>query len=356
MCDVFKLPSSASTLPIFVASEEDLGRGISMLEHLNNLGGTLDIHCLCRVKETSLAKGALNEKRNLRELRLHWNRPSSVGGGDGDELLVLEVLRPHTNLQRLSIEGFGGVKFSAWLSSGSNLPYLVSMELSNCNHCENIPSFGGLHRLKKLELRSMANLKEWLEGGGVMFPCLEEVSIENCPKLRRAPHLFPKFKSLELENVGGMGVVSITSSLTSLTSLTIKYCEDLEYLQEELVSNNSQLNVVVISNCPKLKAFREEGLASASTSVADEILLNTFLRKLVIDEIDFSLTREGILRISKCPELESIGKGFLSSLVFFESVQVSGCSKPKHIELSQRFILFSSWWTPTAIENWRRFL
>ncbi|KAK9138479.1 hypothetical protein Sjap_009073 [Stephania japonica] len=256
-------------------------------------------------------------------------------GDDGDELLVLEVLRPHTNLQRLSIEGFGGVKFPAWVSSGSDLPNLVRMKLSNCNHCEHIPSFGGLHRLKELELRSMANLKEWLEGGGVMFPYLEKLLIKDCPDLNKTPeHVFPSLKSLDLENVSGMGVVSITSSLTSLTSLTITKCKDLEYLQEGLVSNNSQLNAVVISNCPKLKAFRDEGLASAS--VADEILPNRFLRELVIDDSYFSYAK-GFFKISNCPELEPIGKGFLSSLVFLKSFRVGGWSKLKRIELSQSF-------------------
>ncbi|KAK9137562.1 hypothetical protein Sjap_008156 [Stephania japonica] len=364
------------TLPIFVASEKNAGRGITALKNLNNLGGTLNIHCLCRVKEASLAKGAniLSEKRNLRELRLHWDSPWSAGGGDGDELLVLEALRPHANLQRLSIEGFGGVEFPAWVSNGSDLPNLVGMELSRCHHCEHIPSLGGLrglkwlvirymsqvkhfgvskdgcvgtssapplsyHSMKKLELRSMANLEEWLEGDGVMFPCLEELSIDDCPNLRRAPHSFPLLKSLKLENVGGMGVVSITSSLTSLTFLTIEKCKDLEFLPEGVVSNNSQLHTVLIRDCPKLQAFREEGLASASAlaAAADEILPNRFLRKVEIDESDFSSESEGILMIENCRELESIGKGFLSSLVFLESLDVRNCGKLKYIELSQSF-------------------
>ncbi|KAK9137567.1 hypothetical protein Sjap_008161 [Stephania japonica] len=261
-----------------------------------------------RVKEASLAKGAnLSEKRNLRELRLHLDSPWSAGGGDEDELLVFEALRPYTNLQRLSIKGFGGVEFPAWLSNGSDLP-----------------------NLKTLLLRSMANLKEWLVGDGVMFPCLEELLIKDCPNLSKTPeHMFPSLKSLKLENVGGMGVVSITSSLTSLTSFIIAGCKGLEFLQEGLVSNNSQLNTVLIRNCPKLQAFREEGLASAA---ADEILPNRFL--CCIDESDFYFESEGI-SIRDCPELESLGKGFLSSLVFLESLDVGNYGKLKYIELSQ---------------------
>ncbi|KAK9137570.1 hypothetical protein Sjap_008164 [Stephania japonica] len=321
------------TLPIFVASEKNAGRGITALKNLNNLGGTLDIHCLCRVKEESLAKGAnLSEKRNLRELSLLWNRPWSAGGGDGDELLVLEALRPHANLQCLSIEGFGGVEFPAWVSNGSDLPNLVGMELRNCNHCEHIPSLSGLRGLKWLVISNMSQVKHFGVSKDGCVGTLEMLWIQDCPNLRRAPHSFPSLKSLTLENVGGMGVVSITSSLTSLTFLTIENCKDLEFLQEGLVSNNGQLNTVLIKNCPKLQAFREEGLASAA---ADEILPNRFLRKLEIKEFGLSYASEGILRISKCPELESIGKGFLSSLIFLESLDVRDCGKLKYIELSQ---------------------
>ncbi|KAK9096474.1 hypothetical protein Sjap_021971 [Stephania japonica] len=208
------------TLPLFVVCQEESGCGISMMKDLNDFRGTLNIHRLSLVKKANLAEeGILCEKSSLRELRLHWDRDSSVGD-DGDELLVLEVLRPHTNLQRLLIEGFGGVEFPAWVSSGSYLPHLVGMELSNCNHCEHIPSFGTLHRLVKLKLRSLPNLEEWLEGDGVMFPYLEELLIENCPNLRKTPCVFPSIKSLVLDDVGGKGVMSITTSslITSLVS------------------------------------------------------------------------------------------------------------------------------------------
>ncbi|KAK9116244.1 hypothetical protein Sjap_015191 [Stephania japonica] len=258
------------TLPIFVASEEDVGCGITILKNLNNLRGTLDIHCLCRVKEASLAKGAnLSEKSNLRELRLHWDRHSPkgdegddslvlkehsfvgddsvleerscIGGGvGGDDFLMLEVLRPHTNLQWLTIDCYGGVEFLAQVLSGSSLPNLVSMKLSNCNHCEHIPSFSELPQLESLEMKNMSIVKR-IGGRGAWqssYPRLKKLVLRSVPNLEEwfgaaaGTVLFPSLKSLVLTNVGGMGVVSITSSLiTSLTSLQIEDCKELEFLQ-----------------------------------------------------------------------------------------------------------------------------
>ncbi|KAK9138271.1 hypothetical protein Sjap_008865 [Stephania japonica] len=244
------------TLPLFVVCEEDAGRGISVLKNLNNLRGSLKIHRLSVVKEVSLAKGAkLSDKGNLRALSLHWdgdNGQSCVGDSQ-----VLKELQPHRNLKELSIVGFGGVEFPRWVSNGSLLPHLVAMKISDCSRCKNIPSFGELPSLERLEIRYMRNVKsigsskdddgmgmdtstygslkelrlegmgsleEWSEKeAGILFPCLEELYIWNCPNLRRAPHLFPSLQSLRLVDVGGAGVVSITScSLASLTSLEIE--------------------------------------------------------------------------------------------------------------------------------------
>ncbi|KAK9159906.1 hypothetical protein Syun_006247 [Stephania yunnanensis] len=134
------------TLPMFVACKEDGEHGISVLENLNNLRGMLDIFGLSLVKEASFAKRAnLQEKSNLHELMLHWSRSLSYEGDDCDDLLVLEELRPHPNLKRLSIVDFRANQFPLWVSSGLALPNLVSMDISFCGRFEHIPALASCH-------------------------------------------------------------------------------------------------------------------------------------------------------------------------------------------------------------------
>ncbi|KAK9141295.1 hypothetical protein Scep_010976 [Stephania cephalantha] len=286
------------TLSIFVVCQEN---GISVLENLNNLRGALKIRRLGLAREASLAKRAnvLSKKSKLRKLKLHWDKDSSVGDEGGD-LKVLEELQPHQNLHELFIKGFGGVQFPKWISSGSLLPNLKYMKISNCSNCEHIPSFGELACLERLEIMNMSkvksiggskdelmdttttpqsssysclkvlelsgmpNLEEWFEGNKVLeewfegnkvitFPCLEKLSIENCPNLRMTLHSFPSLKSLKLEDVDGMGVVSITHSLTSLTSLSITRCGNLEFLREGLLMKNDQLIFFNVRCAPNSK-------------------------------------------------------------------------------------------------------
>ncbi|KAK9130712.1 hypothetical protein Sjap_011199 [Stephania japonica] len=339
------------TLPLFVTCEKN---GISALENLNNLGGTLDIHRLCLVKEASLAKGGnLIDKGKLRKLGLHWDSDDghdSCVGDDCDDLQVLKELQPHPNLKELSIEGLRRVEFPGWVSNGLLLPNVVAIEISNCSERKQIRSFGELPCLKSLKIKDISSLEEWAEGNDVigMFPCLEELEMYNCRNLRRAPHSFPSLKSLIFWNVGGIGVVSITTSLTSLTYLSIRECEDLEFLPEGLLRNNMQLDVVSVDNCPKLQAFREEGLLLTTTNDDDddmEFPNSSLLRELNIRECNAlkcipdvrGFTSLQRLEIWQCRELETIPKGFLSSLVALESLRVSGFDRLKGtIELSPR--------------------
>ncbi|KAK9159516.1 hypothetical protein Syun_005857 [Stephania yunnanensis] len=353
------------TLPVFGACPDN---GISVLENLNNLRGTLEIRCLSLVKEASLAKRAnvLSQKSKLRRLKLHWDRHSSIGDEGGD-LHVLEELQTHQNMHELFIEGFGGVQFPRWMSNGSSLPNLKSMMISDCSNCEHIPSFGELACLERLEIMNMSNVKsiggskdeqmdttttpqsssysclkvlelsrmpnleEWFDGNDV---CSEELSIKNCPNLRMTPHSFPSLKSLKLEDVGGTGVVSITSSLTSLTSLSITRCEDVEFLPEVLLTNNDQLIFFSIFDCPKLQAFQEEGIMVSNSSSLRELQIEMCDALKSIPDVR-GLTSLQKLAIRWCQELETIPKRFWSSLVALESLNVIGCTRLKGtIELS----------------------
>ncbi|KAK9159524.1 hypothetical protein Syun_005865 [Stephania yunnanensis] len=334
------------TLPIFVVCQEN---GISVLENLNNLRGALEIRCLGLAREASLAKRAnvLSKKSKLRKLELHWDRHYSIGDEGGGDLHELEALQPHQNLQELFIDGFGGVQFPRWISNGSLLPNLKSMKISNCSNCEHIPSFGELACLERLEIMNMSNVKSI--GGSKdeqmdaittpqssSYCCLKvmKLSIKNCPNLRMTPHSFPSLKSLKLKDVGGTGVVSITSSLTSLTSLSITCCEDLEFLPKGLLTNNDQLIFVSIWNCPKLQAFQEDGLMISNSSSLRELHIETCDALKSIPDMR-GLTSLQKLKIRWSEELETIPKGFWSSLVALESLNIFECERLKGtIELS----------------------
>ncbi|KAK9159684.1 hypothetical protein Syun_006025 [Stephania yunnanensis] len=350
------------TLPVFGACQEN---GISVLEKLNNLRGTLEIRRLGLVREASLAKRAnvLSKKSKLRKLELYWDRYSSIGDEGGSDLHVLEELQPHPNLHELFIKGFKGVEFPRWMSNGSLLPNLKSMKISNCSNCEHIPSLGELSCLemleitymrnlksiggskdgqmdttttpqsssysclKVLELGRMPNLEEWFEGNEV---CFQELSIKNCPNLRTTPHSFSSLKSLTLENVGGMGVVSITSSLTSLTSLSIGRCKDLKFLPEGLLTNNDQLIIFNVEKCPKLQAFKEKGLMVSNSNSLRELKIRDCDALKSISDLR-GLTSLQKLEIQSCEGLKMIPKGFWSSFVALESLNVFGCKRLKGI-------------------------
>ncbi|XP_061943824.1 uncharacterized protein LOC133668095 [Populus nigra] len=136
---------------------------------------------------------------------------------------VLEALQPHSNLETLKIEHYGDEKLPSWLlmeipsRHGDSLLVnsLVNLKLIDCKRCE-LPMLGHRPRsksleidgvdnvratdmefyrstgfsetmavfpaLKKLSLRRMVNLVEWMvpavgEGHSVVFPCLEDLSI-----------------------------------------------------------------------------------------------------------------------------------------------------------------------------------
>ncbi|KAK9116239.1 hypothetical protein Sjap_015186 [Stephania japonica] len=50
------------TLPIFVVSEKNVGRGITTLKNLNNIGGRLDIHCSVSRERSKLSRGSQSKR------------------------------------------------------------------------------------------------------------------------------------------------------------------------------------------------------------------------------------------------------------------------------------------------------
>ncbi|XP_047066943.1 putative disease resistance protein RGA3 isoform X2 [Lolium rigidum] len=198
------------------------------LEHLKGLrhlyaSGLENVNA----REATLAK--LGEKENLIMLSLTWQ--SSQLEADREER-VLNSLQPHTNLAKLKIEGYSGMKSPYWMENPmlTNLTYI---SLACCNNWQHLPPLGRLPSLKYLYLRDMNAvrrieesfygcevtfafpslkllsivrfplLEEWVEVEGmIMFRRLEQLCISQCSVLRNIPALPSTLAYLEIIDVG----------------------------------------------------------------------------------------------------------------------------------------------------------
>ena len=141
---------------------------------------------------------------------------------------MLEQLEPHTNLKKLSIKFYCGTRFPHWLGK-SSFSNMVSLRLSDCMNCVDLPPLWQLPSLQVLIIESMdavtgwvLNSVEWIshfslwrlltfeemseweewvssEVGGGEFPCLRELCIRRCPKLKgNLPKQLPSIVKVEI--------------------------------------------------------------------------------------------------------------------------------------------------------------
>ncbi|XXG41166.1 hypothetical protein AAC387_Pa01g1690 [Persea americana] len=103
------------TLRYFNVGKE-IGRGINELKDLIHLRGCLRISELENVVNVEEAKEAqLKNKQKIDELKLRWKCDDDVElRQEGIEEEVLNALQPHTNLKKLAIEGYHGVRFPTY--------------------------------------------------------------------------------------------------------------------------------------------------------------------------------------------------------------------------------------------------
>ncbi|KAK9276818.1 hypothetical protein L1049_006354 [Liquidambar formosana] len=403
--------TSLQTLPYFVVGRER-GHRIEELGCLKKLRGKLTIEHLEHVRDGEEAKKAnLLAKRNMYKLKFRWSSKREGNNNDED---VLQGLQPHPNLKSLSIRGFGGDKFPSWMTVNTNggssllpLNNLVDIVLDDCKKCNHIPMLGHLPCLKSLQIDGMANVKcigaefygynhdnrarplfpalktfclnsmdnlvEWMPATGVVFPCLEELTLWECPQLTTAPSHFPSLWELRIGDINSSApLANICSNLTTLAYLYIDGVSDLASLPEGLLQNNENLASLKIIRCPALTVAPHlsgcctslrsltiweceklsylpnglhtlkslERLTIAGGLISEESILSvhglTSLHWLDIRRCEGltslpsglqSCTSLEGLNIVDCPNLISISESDLRELPFLSTLEVANCGK-----------------------------
>ena len=289
------------TLPFFIVGQ-DAGDSIEELGSLYQLSGELDIKNLENVRDQEEARRAnLENKLNIHKLRYYWSRHREDNHHNDEE--VLEGLKPHQDINSLTIEGFKGKTFPSWLlttgDAGDGLwPFerLIEINLRYCSKCDKVPTLGHLPNLRvlqivgmyevrcigeefyssyndqsdrnvtlfpnlrRLELKWMHNLVEWKDKremtiASEVFPCLQELSIEGCYELTSVPCDFPALKKLWISNIKSTAFEMISSKLTTLTSLNINNVLGLAYFPKQLLQHNTGMMSLHIRRCHELASI-----------------------------------------------------------------------------------------------------
>ncbi|XP_024440897.2 putative disease resistance protein RGA3 [Populus trichocarpa] len=339
-----RLLTRLQTLPIFVVGPD---HKIEELGCLNELRGALKICKLEQVRDREEAEKAKLFGKRMKKLVLEWSDDEGNCCVNSED--ALEGLQPHPDIRSLTIKGYCGEYFPSWMSA-LPLNNLTVLRLKDCSKCRQLPTLGCLPRLKILEMSRMPNvncignefysssgsaavlfpalkeltlssmdgLEEWMVPGVEgyqVFPCLEELSIRQCGKLRQLPTLgcLPRLKILEMSEMGTVKCIgnefysssgSAAVLFPTLEKLTLSIMEGLEEWMVpggEVVAVFPRLEKLSVKRCGKLESILIRRLSSLVEFEIDEC---EELRYLSGEFHGFTSLR--VLRIWSCSKLASI--------------------------------------------------
>ncbi|KAJ0677162.1 putative P-loop containing nucleoside triphosphate hydrolase, leucine-rich repeat domain superfamily [Helianthus annuus] len=306
---------SLQTLSKIIIGGES-GFEINKLKDFKNLCGKISIVGLDKVQNAIQAREASFSQKRLGELEAVW---SDVSDGSRNEMLeeeILNELKPHTDyLKQLRISSYGALKFPNWVADPSFLN-LKHVSIRDCKKCTSLPPLGQLPSLKKLFIEGLEGVEvvgqellgtglgftsleilgfvhmprweKWSTNIGVVFPCLKELLIVNCPNLsevslealpslkvvriiecdssvlRRLVHIASPITKLEIESIAGLNDVvwkGVIEYLGSTEILIIRGCNEIRYLWESAAVASKvlvNLRTLHVLYCGKLVRLGEK--------------------------------------------------------------------------------------------------
>ncbi|PHT35017.1 hypothetical protein CQW23_26817 [Capsicum baccatum] len=318
------------------------------------LYGSLSILAMQNVVDRREAqKAKMKEKNHVEKLSLKWSK--SDADNSQTERDILDELRPHTNIKELQIYRYRGTQFPNWFADPSFLKLLVQLSLSNCKDCYSLPALGQLpslkflsiremHRitevmeefygspsskkpfnsLEKLEFAAMPEWKQWHVLRNGEFPALQDLSIDDCPKLvGKFPANLCSLTKLRISRCPELNLETLIQ-LSSLKKFVASYSPKAGVLFDEAELFTSQLEgmkqieELSISNCNSLTSLPTSTLPSTLKTIRIwrcrklklEMISKMFLEVLRLDECDSTSSTELVPRarnlyVRSCQNLTS---------------------------------------------------
>lgn len=314
----------------FVISK-DQGAKIGELGKLPCVGLFLGLWNLEYVRSADEALEAkMMEKSCLQALFFEWSHDDNTMDSH-NEREILDKLQPHSNLKRLTIDGYRGTSFPDWL--GLSLYHsIVYLHLQNCKNCWILPPLGQLHSLKELIIEGFDNImsigadfykthdsssetdlipfasleyleigfmlawENWYSHGIEAFPKLQKLIIYDCPKLTGDLPKNQQHLALQIEGCPSLLRGCIPRSVEHLT--IADSCDSLPSFQTDTFSNLKHLEIIGVYD--SVKCFPEDGLLTASLSS---------------------------LKLTGISSLETVNCEVFRHMTSLEQVSFCGCSK-----------------------------
>ncbi|OAY81049.1 Disease resistance protein RGA2 [Ananas comosus] len=329
--------------------QKEHGHRIDELKNLKQLRGSLHIEKLENVESREDACQAnLDNKEYIDNLILQWSRDRNTCTGSigfSVDIEVIEDLKPHRNLKSLSIRRYGGDKLPSWLQA-QTLPCLNALSLVDCPSITDLPCVSlFLKKLNLINLRLKSLPILWGEGSihqgiyargsnSIRGSALTELNVRWCQNLTSFEEwLLP-------ERLPSIKIIHVIGCI-ELVSLPVERFKDFISLQKLSIEHCPNLtSSKKLELNPSIKVLKLKSCGEVERSLPGCLQNLTSLIKLEIcrclhlESLPGQLLQHmralKVLRITFCPELRSIGG--LDALISLESLTIFGCPKLTEFE------------------------